>query len=188
MITMKDFVPEDHPVLRATAEEVTFPLSSEDLQLVEDMRTFLINSQDEEIAEKYQLRAGVGLAAPQLGISKQIFAIYIKDFDENGEEIEPLVDEIVINPQIISHSVAQVALKDGEGCLSVNREVPGYVPRPKRATIKYFDKEGQEYTVRLRDYEAIVFQHEYDHLKGIMFYDHINRTQPWHKPEDLSIL
>lgn len=188
MITMEDFIAEDHPILRLEAEEVTFPLSDEDKELMLNMREFLINSQDEEIAEKYNLRAGVGVAAPQLGISKQIFAVYIQDFNEEGEATELILDEILINPQIISHSVQQSALREGEGCLSVRRPVPGLVPRPTRVKVKYYNIEGQEKTLRLRDYEAMVVQHEIDHLKGIMFYDHINEDAPWYQADDLNLI
>lgn len=188
MITMKDFVPEKDPILREHAQEVSFPLSKEDYELATKMREFLINSQDEAMAEKYQLRPGVGVAAPQIGQSKQIFAIYIMDYDEEGNPTEPKVDQIVINPKLISHSIEEVALKDGEGCLSVRRAVPGYVPRPKRAKIKFYDLEGKEHVVKLRNYEAIVFQHELDHLKGIMFYDHINSDAPWAHADNVTII
>ena len=81
-----------------------------------------------------------------------------------------------------------MALRDGEGCLSVNREVPGLVPRPRRIRLRYQDMEGKEHELRLRDYEAIVVQHELDHLKGIMFYDHINQQQPWYEKPGLELL
>ena len=109
-------------------------------------------------------------------------------YDEEGKEAEPLLSEILFNPKIISHSVQEVALRDGEGCLSVNREVPGLVPRPRRIRLRYQDMEGKEHELRLRDYEAIVVQHELDHLKGIMFYDHINQQQPWYEKPGLELL
>lgn len=188
MLTMKDFIAEDDPLLHREVAEVSFPLSKEDRQLAQDMRDFLINSQNEEIASEYNLRAGVGLAAPQIGQDKKIFAIYIVDYDESGQPGEVLWDEIVFNPKITRHSVKQAALKDGEGCLSVNREVPGFVPRPKRVTFSYQDIDGKVHELSLSDYEAIVFQHEMDHLKGIMFYDHIQADDPWANDGSISIL
>ena len=110
------------------------------------------------------------------------------DYDEEGNETEPLIDEIFVNPKIISHAVQKVALKEGEGCLSVPREVPGIVPRPKRVTVKYNDLEGNEKKIRLRDYEAVVVQHEIDHLKGILFYDHIDEKTPWEPDEDTTLI
>ncbi len=188
MITMKDFVPEKEPILREKAKPVEFPINEELKETAVAMRQFLINSQDSETAEKYNLRPGVGVAAPQIGIDQQIFAVYLMDYDEEGNETEPLIDEIFVNPKIISHAVQKVALKEGEGCLSVPREVPGIVPRPKRVTVKYNDLEGNEKKIRLRDYEAVVVQHEIDHLKGILFYDHIDEKTPWEPDEDTTLI
>ena len=188
MITMKDFVPEKEPILREQARPVEFPINEELKETAVAMRQFLINSQDPKIAEKYNLRPGVGVAAPQIGIDQQIFAVYLMDYDEEGNETEPLIDEIFVNPKIISHAVQKVALKEGEGCLSVPREVPGIVPRPKRVTVKYNDLEGNEKKIRLKDYEAVVVQHEIDHLKGILFYDHIDEKTPWEPDEDTTLI
>lgn len=188
MITMQDIIEEGHPTLRQAAEAVEFPLTEELKETALAMHEFLVNSQNPEIAEKYGLRAGVGLAAPQINLPKQIFAVHIMSYDEEGNEAEPLLSEILFNPKIISHSVQEVALRDGEGCLSVNREVPGLVPRPRRIRLRYQDMEGKEHELRLRDYEAIVVQHELDHLKGIMFYDHINQQQPWYEKPGLELL
>ncbi len=63
MLTMKDIIRDGHPTLRQRAKEVEFPLTEEERQTLLDMQTFLKNSQDPEIAEKYQLRSGVGLAS-----------------------------------------------------------------------------------------------------------------------------
>lgn len=188
MITMKDFVPEKEPILREQARPVEFPINEELKETAVAMRQFLINSQDPKMAEKYNLRPGVGVAAPQIGIDQQIFAVYLMDYDEEGNETEPLIDEIFVNPKIISHAVQKVALKEGEGCLSVPREVPGIVPRPKRVTVKYNDLEGNEKKIRLRDYQAVVVQHEIDHLKGILFYDHIDEKTPWEPDEDTTLI
>ena len=75
MITMKDIVLEGHPALRKRAEKISFPLSDDLQHLAKEMLEFLHNSQDEEIAAKYELRAGVGLAAPQLGKEIQMIAL-----------------------------------------------------------------------------------------------------------------
>ncbi|UUX34259.1 peptide deformylase [Fundicoccus culcitae] len=188
MITMGDFVPEEHPILREVADQVQFPLDDATKQLADDMLEFLINSQDEELAEKYQLRAGVGLAAPQIGVGKQIFAIHLMEYDEEGEPVSPIISQVMFNPKIISHSVENAALQDGEGCLSVNRNVPGFVPRPRRVKFSYQNENGEKQVLRLRDYEAIVVQHELDHLKGIMFYDHIDAKDPWAKKPNMTII
>ena len=77
MIDMNDIIREGNPTLRAVAEDVTFPLSDEDIILGEKMMQFLRNSQDPVIAEKMGLRGGVGLAAPQLDISKAHIAVLV---------------------------------------------------------------------------------------------------------------
>ncbi len=105
-------------------------------------------------------------------------AVHFQDFDENSYSYG------LFNPKIVSHSVAQTYLSSGEGCLSVDREVPGYVPRHQRITIKATDLDGNEIKLKLRGYAAIVFQHEIDHLNGVMFYDHINKQEPFAVPEN----
>ena len=77
MITMDNIIREGHPTLRKRAEKLTFPLSEEDQKLAHDLMEFLENSQDEKIAEKYHLRAGVGLAAPQVDRSIRMTAVLV---------------------------------------------------------------------------------------------------------------
>ncbi|RDW17973.1 peptide deformylase [Oceanobacillus chungangensis] len=182
MITMKDIVREGHPSLEKVAKEVELPLHDEDRQLLLDMITFLKNSQDDEIAAKYDLRAGVGLAAPQLGIEKRLIAVYFEDSDGK------LYNYGLVNPKIVSHSVEQSYLAGGEGCLSVDRPVEGYVPRHARITVKATDIEGNPVKLRLKGYPAIVFQHEIDHLNGVMFYDHINTEVPFAVPDNSTVI
>ncbi|MCA9765342.1 MAG: peptide deformylase [Carnobacterium sp.] len=186
MITMKNIILEGNPTLRKTAEEISFPINEELKTLGQEMLEFLKNSQDADLAEEYQLRAGVGLAAPQLDVSKRMIAVHIPNVDD--ETSEPILSTVMINPKVISHSVQSACLSEGEGCLSVNRDVPGYVPRHTRITVTYFDLDGQEQKIRLKNYSAIVIQHEIDHINGIMFYDHINKEDPFHLDETVSIL
>lgn len=179
---MDDIVREGHPTLRDKAEEVSLPASKEDKETLQKMIEFVINSQDPDLSEKYGLRPGIGLAAPQLGISKRMIAIHVTD--ENDE----LYSYALYNPKIISHSTQFSYLAGGEGCLSVDRDVPGIVPRHAKVTVKAVDLEGQEVKLRLKGLPAIVFQHEIDHLNGIMFYDHINKDDPFKAPEDAIVI
>lgn len=171
MITMKDIVREGNPVLRQIAKEVTLPATQEEKDTLWRMLEFVKNSQDPVMAEKYDLRPGVGLAAPQIGISKRMFAVHVTD------EQDQLYSMGLFNPKIISHSVEQTHLEGGEGCLSVDRDIPGIVPRYARITVKGTTLEDKEVTMRLKGLVAIVFQHELDHLNGIMFYDRIDEFQ-----------
>lgn len=178
MIRMKDIIREGHPTLRNRAEEVKFPLSEEDRKLGEDLLEYVINSQDDELAEKYDLRPGVGIAAPQVNQAKRIFALH---FDESSGEN---LSMIAVNPKIVSHSVEKAYLAAGEGCLSVDRAIPGYVPRYARITIKALNLDGEEIKMRLKGLPAIAFQHELDHLNGIMFFDHIDSKNPFAEIEN----
>ena len=191
MIDMNDIIREGNPTLRAVAEDVTFPLSDEDIILGEKMMQFLRNSQDPVIAEKMGLRGGVGLAAPQLDISKRIIAVLVpnpEDAEGNPPKEAYSLQEIMYNPKVVGHSVQDAALGDGEGCLSVDRDVPGYVVRHARVTVEYFNKEGEKQRVKLRGYNSIVVQHEIDHTNGIMFYDRINKDNPFAIKDGLLII
>lgn len=176
MILMEDIVRDGHPALRKKSEAVSLPPSEEDVELLDKMMEYLKNSQDEEMAEKYNLRAGVGLAAPQLGVNKQMFVMH---FEHNDK----LYSYKIVNPKIISHSVEQAYLAGGEGCLSVDEKIEGYVVRHARITLRAYDETGKELKLRLRGFPAIVAQHEIDHLHGIMFYDHINKEKPFYVPD-----
>ena len=183
MYLMKDITRDGAKVLRETAKPVTFPLSDEDKQLAHDMMAYLVISQDEEQHEKYHLRPGVGLAAPQVGQSKAMAAVLVP-----GDDNEILFKEVLINPRIISNSVQHAALAEGEGCLSVDKDVPGYVVRADRITISYQNEAGEHKKIRLKNYPAIVCQHEIDHLNGVLFYDQINKEHPFTIDPDAVII
>ncbi|KYD08458.1 MULTISPECIES: peptide deformylase [Heyndrickxia] len=180
VITMKDIVREGAPILRKVTDEVDIPPSEEDKETLLCMLQYLKNSQTPEIAAKYKLRSGVGLSANQIGLDKRMFAAYI--VDDKGEH-----EYTLFNPKIISHSLTMIYLQQGEGCLSVDRAVPGYVPRYERIKVRAYDITGEEVVLKLSGYPAIVFQHEIDHLNGIMFYDHINPDNPFQLPENVEI-
>lgn len=186
MLTMKDVIREGHPTLRRVADDVTIPLNKAEKELAKEMLNFLINSQDPVLAEKYELRPGVGIAAPQVDVSKRMIAVHVPSDDP--EINEPVFSEVLVNPRIISHSVQQTCLSEGEGCLSVDREIPGYVPRHKRIRVEYFDVDGNKQKARLKDFPSIVVQHEIDHLNGVMFFDRIDSENPLALPDGLEVL
>lgn len=191
LIDMDDIIREGNPTLRAVAEDVTFPLSDQEIILGEKMMQFLHHSQDPVMAEKLGLRGGVGLAAPQLDISKRIIAVLVpnpEDADGNPPKEAYSLQEVMYNPKVVAHSVQDAALGDGEGCLSVDRNVPGYVVRHARVTVEYFTKDGEKKRIKLKGYNSIVVQHEIDHINGIMFYDRINEKDPFAVKDGLLIL
>lgn len=178
MITMKDIINDNDPLIRKISEPVDLPLSKEDEQLLLDMHEFVVNSQDEEMSKKYDLRPAVGIAAVQLGILKRMCAIHIPTYDYDGNLIK--CDQYALaNPRIVSHTEKKSYLADGEGCLSVEKDVPGFVPRYAKVTIKGYDALTKEdVTIVARGYLAICLQHELDHFDGKLFYDHINKLAP----------
>lgn len=173
LITMADIIRDGHPTLRKVAAEVAMPPSQEEKDILKSLLEYVINSQDPELAEKYGLRGGVGLAAPQINVAKRMIAVHVKD--ENDKQYS----YALFNPKIISHSVEKAYLTTGEGCLSVDEAIPGFVPRYARITLRGIDLDGKDVKLRLKGLVAIVFQHELDHLNGVMFYDHINENDPF---------
>ena len=168
---------ESHKILRTVSKEVVFPLDNDTKKLIEDTLTYLEMSQIEEYSEKYNLRPGMGLSFIQLGIPKRIFVI--------SEEIEEgnFKRYIVINPKIVSKSEELIYVGEGEGCLSVNRAVVGIVPRHARITVEAYDENGNPYNIRVREDIAVAFQHEIDHLNGILFVDKIDKKNPYKNKE-----
>ena len=171
-----------HKVLREISKEVSLPLSKEDKDTIKQIITHLKYSQIENMAEKYDLRPGMGLAFPQLGMLKRIIVI-VHEYEEGKFK-----NYVIVNPKIISHSEEMVALETGEGCLSVNREVEGHVPRYARITITGYDEDGNKISIRAREDLSVAFQHEVDHLNGILFYDHINKDKPFFDENEIRLI
>lgn len=159
--------------LHQVSKEVTFPLDEETKQKIYDCLDYLEASQNEEIAEKYNLRAGMGLSFCQIGIMKRIFVVS-EDFGDGT-----FGRYIIINPKLVSYSEEKIYVGEGEGCLSVNREVQGIVPRYARIKVKAYNEFGEEIEIRAREDIAIAFQHEMDHLDGILFVDKIDPKNPF---------
>lgn len=150
-----------HPVLRRVAKPIT-----------EARRTSLQPLMDQLIQTAQQAN-GVGIAAPQVGISERLFIVASRPTPRypHAPVMEPTV---MINPQIVSHSAERV--KDWEGCLSVPG-VRGLVPRYQAIAVEYTDRYGQHQHQELTDFVARIFQHELDHLNGILFIDRVESTQ-----------
>lgn len=180
MITMKDFVKEHSVLLRKQTQDVAIPVPLEDRHILLSMLQYLKNSQDPILIKKYKLRPGSGLSANQIGVDKRMFAVFFEDHDQKHEMM-------FINPKVMSHSINMIYLPEGEGCLSVNRPVHGFVPRYERIKVKAYNIDGQEFMMSLKGYESIVVQHEIDYLNGIMFYDRINKDNPFELPKNVII-
>lgn len=146
------------PVLKAKGKEI--PQDFPDLpKLIDDMFETMYNAH------------GVGLAAPQIGKSIRLFVIDSAPFEEDEEKKKVSVKKAFINPQIIKEEGDEWAFE--EGCLSI----PGIredVYRHERLTIRYQDLEWQEHEEVFDGIVARVIQHEYDHIEGILFTDHLS--------------
>ena len=119
---------------------------------------------------------GIGLAAPQIGVSKQLAVIRIEEDNERYPEAEEFEEIVIFNPKI---TLLDETLQGfWEGCLSVPG-LRGVVFRPRKVQIDYLDESAKEKSIIAEDFLATVFQHELDHLFGKLFIDRI---------EDISTL
>ena len=174
---MIKIVKDTSPSIRQKSKEVPLPLSEDDQAFIDEMLLYLKLSQDEEYRKKHpNVREGVGLAAPQAGRNVQMLVISYP----TGDERDPLVEYQLVNPRIVVSSLKQCYLSNGEGCLSVDAEHPGKVYRHYKIVVEAYDAKAHEHIrITARGYDAIVLQHEIDHLKGVLFYDHIDPKDPF---------
>ncbi|KIX84636.1 peptide deformylase [Thermus filiformis] len=132
----------------------------------------------EEMLETMFEARGVGLAAPQVGLSQRLF-VAVEYQDEPEEEERPLKDlvrrvYVVANPVITYRE----GLEEGmEGCLSLPGLYSEEVPRSLRIRVEYQDEYGQGKTLELEGYMARVFQHEIDHLDGVLFFERLPKEK-----------
>ena len=174
LINNDTIIKDDNDLIRQKSVDVSMPLSKEDKDLLLDMLKYVDDSTNEEIAEKENLRPAVGISAIQVGIPKKMTAVILKD--DKGNKV---YEYALVNPKIISNSIEKTYLASGEGCLSVVQDNDGYVYRSARVKVKGFDiLQNKEILIKAEGYLAVVLQHELDHFKGVLFYDHINKKNP----------
>ena len=170
-------VKDSNPIMRKRSEPVSMPLSKEDKDLLDSMLEYLKKSQDDEYAKKHNIRAGVGMAAIQTGVLKRMVVISYP-----VSETEYIQYQLV-NPKIVEESIKKCALEAGEGCLSVDEDHNGLVHRHYKIVMKAYDAlQDKDITITAKGYDAIVLQHEYDHLEGMFYYDRIDKNSP-EKPQ-----
>lgn len=168
---MAKLVPQNHPALHQIAEEVPVKeITSAKIQKVlKDMRAAL---------DSYNVDGfnGVAIAAPQIGIALRIFLVHNTSKDAKEKSVIP--DLVAINPQIVKLSKKSKIV--GEGCLSVEEKY-GAVRRSTNATLSAYDENGKKYERGAGGILAQIFQHEVDHLDGILFVDKAEKV--WHKDD-----
>ena len=147
-----------NPLLRLEAKPFTLEeiLSEETEILLRDMWDSLEEA------------GGIGLAAPQIGISKQLAVIKLSEESDRYPDMETTEPYVIFNPQI---TVLDKEVQGfWEGCLSVPG-LRGYVERPRKVRIDYLDENADERIIEVEDFLATVFQHELDHLIGMLYVD-----------------
>ena len=166
---MSKLVAENHIALHSIAEEITKEEidSGEVKKLIKKMREALQSYS----AEGY---VGVAIAAPQIGVSKRVFLVE----DQSTDRDNPLPTLVAINPQLVKLSKKSEVL--GEGCLSVPGRY-GAVKRHTNVTLRALDENGVEYERGAGGLLAQIFQHECNHLDGILFTDCAEKV--WEKPD-----
>ncbi|MEX0928891.1 MAG: peptide deformylase [Balneolales bacterium] len=148
----------DDPILRKKAD----PVESDSAELQE-----LINNMFETM---YNAN-GVGLAAPQIGVSLRVFIVDADVMgDDKEEEDESYGPMVFINPEI--HEVETSLIEMEEGCLSLP-ELREKVVRPDDIRVTFLDRHFQKKDLRFSKYMARVIQHEYDHINGVLFIDYV---------------
>jgi peptide deformylase len=143
-----------NPVLKKRAKNIVKGETDIE-QLVEDMFETMHNA------------SGIGLAAPQIGKSIRLFVIDASALEE--PELEDF-KQVFINPQMIEESGKEWAFE--EGCLSIP-EIREDIFRPEKLRLKYFDENWVEHEEDFDDMKARIIQHEYDHIEGVLFTDHL---------------
>ncbi|WP_339020594.1 peptide deformylase [Spiroplasma endosymbiont of Atherix ibis] len=176
----KDTQPE---VIRNLSVDVEIPLNKENELIMKKLIDFVRYSQDLELNKKENedyLRPAVGLAAPQIGNNVNMF---FARFEWDVEEFA------LVNAKITAKSDQICCLSDGEGCLSVDKNHKGLVPRNYKIQVQGYDwLKKEEVDLTLRGYHAIVFQHELEHNKGQLYYDRINKEDPNFQDENWIII
>jgi len=156
IVTLEDIDRAD--VLTKIAEPLSFPLSSEILEIIHEMKEILVDP------------GGLGIAAPQVNYSNRLFVFHISEKAAafRREQTDPMAVTVVINPTF--EPVGDQIFSDWEGCLSVSDEM-GYVDRFRTIRCVWFDKAGTKIEKTLTGLAARIFQHETDHLNGKLIKD-----------------
>lgn len=170
-MAIRSILTAENPILRTKAKKVTH-FGEAVQRLVEDM------------FETMRAANGVGLAAPQIGVPQRLFVVEIPaEYDEEGNLVAPAESYVLVNPEIVKMRGEE---EMEEACLSV----PGYLGIVKRATyvvIKGQDAHGRSVRYRAEGLLAQAFQHELDHLDGVLFIDRlVSPDKLWRVTQEVS--
>jgi peptide deformylase len=163
-MTVRDIVSLPDPVLRRKAHKV--PVIDKEIQILVD-----------DMIETMRQAPGVGLAAPQIGISRRVIVV---EYGDDEDENVPKKLFVVINPEIIQKSEEMV--EGTEGCLSVP-DLIGTVERHQSVVVRGLNRHNKIVKIKAEDWLARIFQHEVDHLDGVLFPDRASSV--W-RPEEVE--
>ena len=166
-MAIRTIVSTPDPVLRRKAKKIA-AVDKDVLALIDDM------------VETMRAAPGVGLAAPQIGVSQQIIVV---EYGSEEDEEAPKKLYAVINPEIVSTSEEKIV--GTEGCLSIPR-IAGDVERHEKIVVKGMNRQGKLVKFKLSGWIARIFQHEIDHLDGILYTDRAQKV--WRLKEDEELL
>lgn len=147
-----------NPLLREEAK----PFTEEEI-ISEETKVLL-----EDMWDSLEEAGGIGLAAPQIGVSKKLAVIKLSEESDRYPDMETSEAYVIFNP--IINVIDRELQGFWEGCLSVPG-LRGYVERPRKVRIDFLDENAKERTIEVEDFLATVFQHELDHLIGKLYVD-----------------
>ena len=162
-MSVRGIVTVPDPVLREKAKGVR--------RITPEMQTLI-----DDMIETMREAPGVGLAAPQVGVGMQLIVVEYSEGSENleeGEEPKPPKLYVVFNPEITRHS--KETELGNEGCLSIP-DYMGEVERYSTVTVKGMDRNGKNFKLKAKGWMARIFQHEIDHLNGVLFIDRTDKV------------
>ena len=173
-VSQKYIVLDNNPNLRNKSKDLDVNnISPSDQEKIDFMVDYIDACYDGE-EDKYGITSGIAIASNQVDLDKKVIYLHFY-FDEHEYKY------LLANPEIIKHSSQISYLSSGEGCLSVPDSHEGYVPRYSKIIVKGFDLiNKEEVEVNAHGLLSICFQHEIDHLSGVLYYDHINKIDPFY--------
>jgi peptide deformylase len=173
-MAVREIVVVDNPVLRRRAKKIA-KITPEMRKLIEDM------------IETMRDAPGVGLAAPQVGVSERLIVVEYAEGEEDADDEAPPAKKklyVVVNPEIVWASDEMV--EGTEGCLSIPGWV-GDVARHESVVVKGLNREGRKLKIEAKGWLARIFQHEVDHVDGVLYIDRLispDSLRRWPPPEE----
>jgi peptide deformylase len=156
-MAIRTIVTTPDPVLRRKAHKVT--------SFDKDLQTLI-----DDMIETMRQAPGVGLAAPQVGVSQRVIVV---EYGNEEDDEAPKKLYALVNPEIVSGS--EDMIEGTEACLSIPR-IQGDVERHEKLVVKGFNRQGKQVKLKLSGWMARIFQHEIDHLEGVLFTDRASRV------------